>query len=84
VIEVAKARVQDFGSKSQNTIATNMEKTTKETEGLRSLGQNSGIVITNRKLPGQDLSHVNTTTNKVENLVIEFQEKASDVINDVK
>ncbi len=30
VIEVAKARVQDFGSKSQNPIATNMGKTTKE------------------------------------------------------
>jgi hypothetical protein len=59
-------------SKSQNPIATNMEKTTKEIEGLGSLGQNFRIVIANRKLPSQDSSHVNATTNKVENLVIEF------------
>ncbi len=84
VIEIAKARVQDFGSKSQNPIVINMEKTTKEIQGLGSLGQNSKIVIANRKLPSQDSRHVNATTNKVGNLVIEFQKKASDVINDVK
>jgi len=45
VIEVAKLKVQDFGNKSQNLIATNMEKTTKEIEGLGSLGENFGSAI---------------------------------------
>jgi hypothetical protein len=82
VVEVAKARVQDFGSKSQNPITTSVEETTKEIEGLESLGENSESVITNKKLLGQDSNHINTTTNKAKNF--EFQKKINDVINDVE
>ncbi len=77
-------KLQDFGNKSQNPIATNVEKTTEEIEGLGSLRKNFGSVIANIKLLGQDSNHINATINKVENLVIEFQKKANDVINNVK
>ncbi len=70
VVEVRKARVQDFGSKSQNLIATNVEKTTKEIEGLGSLGENSRSC--KQKIVRPRLSHINTTINKAEKLVIEF------------
>jgi len=53
-------------------IETNMEKTTKEIEGLGSLGENFGSAIATKKLLGQDSSHINTTINKAKNLVIEF------------
>jgi hypothetical protein len=72
VIEVAKAKIQDFGNKSQNLITTNMEKTTKEIEGLGNLGENSRSAIANKKLLGQDSSKIYTIINKAENLVIEF------------
>jgi hypothetical protein len=49
-----------------------VEKTTKEIEGLGSLGENFGSAIANKKLLGQDSSHINATTNKAKNLVIEF------------
>ncbi len=61
-----------------------MEKITKEVEELGSLGKNSGSAIANRKLLGQNSNHINTTTNKANNLVIEFQKKANDVINNEK
>ncbi len=61
-----------------------MEKTTKEVEGLGSLGKNSRSAIANKKLLGQNSNHINTTTNKAKNLVIEFQKKANDVINNEK
>jgi hypothetical protein len=61
-----------------------MEKTTKEIKGLGSLGENFGSVIANKKLLSQDSNYINATTNKAENLVIEFQKKASNAINDVK
>jgi hypothetical protein len=83
-LEDAKARVQDFGNKSQNPIATNVEKAAKETEGLGSLGENSGSAIANRELLGQDSSRVDAATNKAENLVTEFQKKAGDAVDDVK
>jgi hypothetical protein len=44
-----------------------VEKTTKEIKGLGSLGENSGSVIANRKVLGQDSNHINATTNKAEN-----------------
>lgn len=83
-LEDAKARVQDFGNKSQNPIATNVEKAAKETEGLGSLGEKSGSAIANRELLGQDSSRVDAATNKAENLVTEFQKKAGDAVDDVK
>jgi len=83
-LEDAKARVQDFGNKSQNPIATNVEKAAKETEGLGSLGENSGSAIANRELLGQDSSRVDAATNKAKNLVSEFQKKAGDAVDDVK
>ncbi|CAK9193752.1 unnamed protein product [Sphagnum troendelagicum] len=83
-LEDAKARVQDFGNKSQNPIATNVEKAAKETEGLGSLGENSGSAIANRELLGQDSSRVDAATDKAENLATEFQKKAGDAVNDVK
>jgi hypothetical protein len=83
-LEDAKARVQDFGNKSQNPIAKNVEKAAKETEGLGSLGEKSGSAIANRELLGQDSSRVDAATNKAENLVTEFQKKAGDAVDDVK
>jgi hypothetical protein len=83
-LEDAKARVQDFGNKSQNPIATNVEKAAKETEGLGSLGEKSGSAVANRELLGQDSSRVDAATNKAENLVTEFQKKAGDAVDDVK
>ncbi|CAK9859241.1 unnamed protein product [Sphagnum jensenii] len=83
-LEDAKARIQDFGNKSQNPIATNVEKAAKETEGLGSLGENSGSAIANRELLGQDSSRVDAATDKAENLATEFQKKAGDAVNDVK
>ncbi|CAM6018411.1 unnamed protein product [Sphagnum balticum] len=83
-LEDAKARLQDFGNKSQNPIATNVEKAAKETEGLGSLGENSGSAIANRELLGQDSTRVDAATNKAENLVTEFQKKAGDAVDDVK
>lgn len=83
-LEDAKARVQDFGNKSQNPIATNVEKAAKETEGLGSLGENSGSAIANRELLGQDSRRVDAATDKAENLATEFQKKAGDAVDDVK
>ncbi|CAM6040830.1 unnamed protein product [Sphagnum compactum] len=83
-LEDAKARVQDFGNKSQNPIAKNVEKAAKETEGLGSLGEKSGSAIANRELLGQDSTRVDAATDKAENLVTEFQKKAGDAVNDVK
>ncbi len=83
-LEDAKARVQDFGNKSQNPIATNVEKAAKETEGLGSLGENSGSAIANRELLGQDSSRVDAATDKAENLASEFQKKAGEAVDDVK
>lgn len=83
-LEDAKARVQDFGNKSQNPIATNVEKAAKETEGLGSLGEKSGSAIANRELLGQDSSRVDAATEKAENLATEFQKKAGDAVNDAK
>ncbi|CAK9194005.1 unnamed protein product [Sphagnum jensenii] len=83
-LEDAKARVQDFGNKSQNPIATNVEKAAKETEGLGSLGENSGSAIANRELLGQDSRRVDAATDKAGNLATEFQKKAGDAVDDVK
>jgi hypothetical protein len=49
-----------------------VEKSTKEIEGLGSLGENSKNAIANRKLLSQDSNHINATINKAKNLVIEF------------
>jgi hypothetical protein len=82
----AKARVNNFLNKSQNPIATNVEKAAKETEaGLGSAtGPNSASARANRELLGQDSTRVDEATKKVGALQNKLTNKALQAVDDVK
>jgi len=82
----AKARVNNFLNKSQNPIATNVEKAAKETEaGLGSAtGPNSASARAGRELLGQDSTRVDEATKKVGALQNKLTNKALQAVDDVK
>lgn len=78
--------MNNFLNKSQNPIATNVEKAAKETEaGLGSAtGPNSASARAGRELLGQDSTRVDEATKKVGALQNKLTNKALQAVDDVK
>jgi hypothetical protein len=77
----AKSRVNNFLNKSQNPLATNIEKATKETIAT---GPNSASARANRELLGQDSTRVDEATARVNAGAENLKGKAVQAFGDVK
>lgn len=82
----AKNRVDNFLNKSQNPLASNLEKATKETEaGLGSAtGENSASARAGKEFLGQDSTRVDEATARVNAGAEKLKGKAVQAFDDVK